>query len=81
MNEKVAMDDVLSCSNSMINMLNYAIQQSNNKNFRDTLIEHRNKLENIQWKIYLINKEKGYYVPAAPAGMADIEQVRQAVSK
>lgn len=81
MNEKVAMDDVLSCSNSMINMLNYAIQQSNNKNFRDTLVEHRNKLENIQWKIYLINKEKGYYVPAAPAGMADIEQVKQAVSK
>lgn len=81
MNEKVAMDDVLSCSNSMITMLNYAIQQSNNKNFRDTLIEHRNKLENIQWKIYLINKEKGYYIPAAPAGKADIDQVKQAISK
>ncbi len=81
MNEKVAMDDILSCTNSMITMINYAIQQSNNKNFRDSLIEHRNKLENIQWKIYMINKEKGYYVPAAPAGEADVEQVKQAISK
>ena len=56
MNEKVAMDDILSCTNSMITMINYAIQQSNNKNFRDSLIEHRNKLENIQVGDYLLYK-------------------------
>ena len=33
MTEKVALDDVLSCTNSTITMINYAIQQSNNKNF------------------------------------------------
>lgn len=81
MTEKVALDDVLSCTNSMINMLNYAIQQANNKNFRDSLVASRNKLEDLQWNIYLINKEKGYYVPAAPAGQADIEQVKNAISK
>lgn len=81
MNEKLAMDSVLSSTNSLITLINYAIQQSNNKNFRDTLIEQRNNLENLQWKVYLINKEKGYYVPAAPAGEADIEQVKQAISK
>ena len=81
MNEKLAMDSTLSCMNSIITMINYSIQQSNNKNFRDSLIEHRNKLENLQWKTYLINKNKGYYVPAAPAGEADIEQVKQAINK
>lgn len=81
MNEKLAMDSVLSCTNTIITLINYSIQQSNNKNFRDALIEQRNNLENLQWKIYLINKEKGYYVPAAPAGEADIEQVKQAISK
>ncbi len=81
MTEKVALDDVLSCTNSVITLINYSIQQANNKNFRDTLITSRNNLENLQWNIYLINKEKGYYVPAAPAGQADIEQVKQAVSK
>ncbi len=81
MTEKVALDDVLSCTNSVITLINYSIQQANNKNFRDALITARNNLENLQWNIYLINKEKGYYVPAAPAGEADIEQVKQAVSK
>lgn len=81
MNEKLAMDSVLSCTNTIITLLNYSIKQSNNKNFRDTLIEHRNKLENLQWQVYLINKEKGYYIPAAPAGEADIQQVKQAISQ
>lgn len=81
MTEKVALDDVLSCTNSTITMINYAIQQSNNKNFRDTLIESRNKLENIQWEIYTINKDKGYYIPAAPAGQADVTQVKSAISQ
>lgn len=80
MTEKVALDDVLSCTNSTITMINYAIQQANNKNFRDTLVASRNKLEDLQWDIYLINKEKGYYVPAAPAGEADVEQVKNAIS-
>ena len=79
MNEKNGMDDVLSTTNSMINMLNYSIQQANNKNFRDSLVQNRNKLEDIQWQIYLICKSKGYYVPAAPAGQADIEQVKNSI--
>lgn len=80
MTEKTALSDILSSTNSIITMINYAIQQSNNKNFRDTLICKRNALENVQWNIYLINKDKGYYVPAAPAGQADIEQVKNAIS-
>lgn len=80
MTEKTALSDVLSSLNSIITMINYAIEQSNNKNFRDTLTSKRNALENTQWNIYLINKDKGYYIPAAPAGQADIEQVKNAIS-
>lgn len=79
MTEKTGVSDVLSTLNSVITMLNYSIQQSNDKNFRDTLITSRNSLENYQWQIYLIAKEKGYYVPAAPAGQADIDQVKSAI--
>lgn len=81
MTEKVAINDVLSSTNALIKLCEYSIEQANNKNFRDTLIEKRNKLEDLQWKIYLIAKSKGYYVPAAPAGEADIEQVKNAISK
>lgn len=81
MTEKVAINDVLSCTNSMITLLTYTIEQANNKNFRDEIVSARNKLENLQWQTYLLVKEKGYYVPAAPAGEADITQVKSAISK
>ena len=80
MTEKVAFNDVLSCTNTVINLINYSIQQTNNKNLRDSLIQSRNSLENMQWDIYLISKDKGYYIPAAPAGEADIEQVKNSIS-
>ncbi len=80
MNEKCTVNDTLSTLNSIINMLNYSIQQANNKNYRDELVVSRNTLEDYQWQLYLIAKEKGYYVPAAPAGQADIEQVRNTMN-
>lgn len=81
MTEKVAINDTLSSINALIKQCEFAIEQSNNKNFRDMLIQNRNKLENIQWNVYLIAKDKGYYVPAAPAGQADIEQIKNAISQ
>ena len=80
MTEKICVNDVLSTLNSMINMLNYSIQQANNKTFRDELITSRNNLEDLQWQVYLIAKEKQYYVPAALAGAADIEQVKNSIN-
>ena len=81
MGEKMSVNDTLSCLNSTITLLEYTIEQSNNKNFRDSIVDARNKLEDIQWELYLIAKQKGYYVPAAPAGQADIDQVKQSISK
>ena len=80
MNEKTAISDSLSSLNSIITLLNYSIEQSNNMNFRNTLIENRNKLEGFQWSIYQIANQKGYYIPAAPAGQADIDQVKNSIS-
>ncbi len=80
MNEKTAINDTLSSLNSLITLINYSIQQSNNMNFRNTLIEKRDNLEDLQWEIYQIAKQKGYYVPAAPAGQADIDEVKNSIS-
>jgi len=79
MNEKCSVNDTLSSINSIINKLNYSIEQSNNKNLRDTCVQFRNVFENLQWNVYEFAKVKQYYVPAAPAGQADLEQVKQAV--
>lgn len=79
MNEKCSVADTLSSINSIINKLNYSIEQSNNKNFRDTCVQFRNVFENIQWNVYEYAKSKQYYVPAAPAGEADLAEVKQSV--
>ena len=81
MTEKIAVNDALSCTNTIITLCDYTIEQANNKNFRDTIINARNNLEKLQWQIYLVAKEKGYYVPAAPAGEADIQEVKNSISK
>lgn len=81
MNEKLAVSDLLGCLSSTINKINYAIQESENENFRQLLIDERTKFDDLKWDTFLIAKEKGYYVPAAPAGEADIEQVKTAISK
>ena len=79
MNEKCSVNDTLSSVNAIINKLNYTIEQSNNKDLRDTCIQYRNVFENLQWNIYEYAKSKQYYIPAAPAGEADLEQVKQSV--
>ena len=80
MNEKQAVADTLSSCNALINMLNYSVIQSNNKKLRDTFVTFRNQMEDLQWEIYLIAKQNGYYIPAAPAGQADIDAVKQVVT-
>ena len=80
MNEKISMNDTLSSLNAIIKLCNYAIEQSNDENLRTELITARNTLETLQWNVYTICKEKGYYIPAAPAGEADIEQVKNTMN-
>lgn len=80
MNEKQAVADTLSSINQTINMLNYSVIHCNNKNLKETFRNARNQMEDLQWEIYLIAKQNGYYVPAAPAGQADIDAVKQLVS-
>lgn len=80
MQEKEAIGDTLSTCNAIINILNYSIMQSNDKALRDTFITYRNQMEDLQWQIYVVARDKGYYIPAAPAGQVDIDAVKTAVS-
>ncbi len=80
MQEKEAIGDTLSTCNAVINMLNYSILQSNDKALRDTFVTYRNQMEDLQWQIYVVARDKGYYIPAAPAGQADIDAVKTAIS-
>lgn len=77
--EKLITNDILGYLHASINALTYAILEANNKEFRDTLIQERNRMEDYEWDIYSFAKQKKYYVPAAPAGKADIDQVKNII--
>lgn len=79
MDEKTAVSDTLASVNSILNKLNYSIEQANDKMFRETCQNFRDIFEAVQWDVYEYAKQKQYYVPAAPAGQADIEQVKQSI--
>ena len=79
MDEKQAVADTLAGVNALLNMLTYNIMQSNNKSLRDTFVTYRNQLEDLQYQLYVASRDKGYYVPAAPAGQADIDAVKSAI--
>ena len=80
MDDKLIIGDTLCNCNTYINMLNYAILQSNNKNLRDYFIGVRNEMETLQWEVYSYSKTAQGYMPSAPAGQADIEAVKKALS-
>ena len=79
MEEKTMIADTLSSANAYLYILNYSILQCDSKNLRDYIIYLRNKFEVLQYEIYEIAKEKGYYKPAAPAGKADVDAVKQEI--
>lgn len=81
MNEKVAVSDLLSCENAGITAITHAIEECDSENLKQIFIDARSKLETLKCDTYLIAKEKGYYIPAAPAGEADIQQVKNAISQ
>ena len=80
MNEKEAVGDTLAGVNALLNLLAYDVMQSNNKPLRDTFVNYRNILEDLQWQIYVVARDNGYYIPAAPAGLKDLEAVKNALS-
>lgn len=81
MEDKVMIADTLSSCNATINMLNYAIMQCDNKDLRDYFVGVRNQMEALQWQVYEYAKQNNYYNPAAPAGKADVEAVKQECSE
>lgn len=78
--EKIITNDILAALHTAISLCTYSIQQANNKDFRDTLVKQRDKFEDYEWDLYCFAKQKKYYIPAAPAGEADVEQVKQAIN-
>lgn len=80
MQEKDIVNDILAGSKASINSYTTAIQECSNQQLRSTLQTLRNEAEQMQYQIYQMAEQKGYYVPAPEAKANDINQIKTSLS-
>lgn len=76
MQEKDIVNDILAGSKASINCYTTAIQECANQQLRSTLQTLRNEAEQMQYQLYQMAEQKGYYVPAPEAKTNDINQIK-----
>ena len=75
MQERDVFLDVLAGTKHSISCYTTAIMESSNQQLRSTWQTLRNEAEQMQYQIYQMAEQKGYYMPAPPANQNDIQHV------
>ncbi|WMM23765.1 spore coat protein [Tissierella sp. MB52-C2] len=76
MQERDIVNDILGGTKASINCYTTAIQECSNQQLRSTLQTLRNEAEQMQYQLYQIAEQKGYYTPAPTAKSNDINQLK-----
>lgn len=76
MQEKEMVNDTLSMVNSSITNYGAVITQCENEQLRNTIQQKRNGDEQLQYQLYKLASQKGYYKPAAVATTQEIQDVK-----
>lgn len=76
MQEKDMVYDILSNLNSSLNTYASMITQTNNPQLRQELQQMRDSCETLQFNLYKIAEQKGYYTPSQPASPEQIQQIK-----
>ena len=76
MDEKTMVNDILSGVKASLNSYQTAISETENMQLRQTLQQIRNNDESFQYELFKTAQAKGYYKPAQPASVTEIETVK-----
>lgn len=79
MREKEIVNDVLSMVKSSLSNYERVISETANPQLRQTIQQIRNSDEDFHYRLFRAAEQKGYYQPAQPASMQDIQQIRSQV--
>ena len=79
MEEKAMVNDVLSSVKGSLNTYQTAIAETENAELRQTLQQIRNNDESFQYELFKTAQAKGYYKPAQPATVTEIQTVKTEV--
>lgn len=81
MDEKTMVVDTLTGINGELVRYGEMISQTENPQLKQTLKQMRNQCEMSQEEIYVIARNKGYYVPAALASKEEVDHVRSVLNQ
>lgn len=76
MDEKTMVNDILSGIKSELTVYQTAISETENMNLRQTIQQIRNSDESFQYELFKVAQTKGYYQPAQPATVTEIQSVK-----
>ena len=79
MEEKTMVNDILGNVKADLTAYQTAISESENMGLRQTFQQIRNNDESFQYELFKTAQAKGYYKPAQPATVTEIQTVKSEV--
>ena len=79
MDEKIMVNDILSGVKASLSSYQTAISETENMQLRQALQQIRNNDESFQYELFKTAQAKGYYKPAQPATVTEIQTVKSEV--
>lgn len=80
MQDRDMVNDILAGTKSSINVYTHAIMETSNQQLRNTLIQLRDEAEKMQYQIYQMAEQKGWYMPAPQADQTDVNKIKSTLS-
>ena len=80
MQEQDMVNDILSGTKASVNSYTTAIAECKNQELRSTLQTLRNEAEQMQYQLYQMAAQKGYYTPAPKANTQDVNQIKSSLT-
>ena len=76
MDEKTMVNDILESVKASLTTYQGVISEAENMQLRQTIQQMRNGDESFQYELFKVAHIKGYYKPAAPATVTEIQTVK-----
>ncbi|MGN9163751.1 spore coat protein [Tissierellaceae bacterium HCP3S3_D8] len=76
MRDQDMVNDILSGAKASISSYTTAITECSNQQLRSTLQTLRNEAEQMQYQIYQMAEQKGWYMPAPQANKNDVQLIK-----
>ncbi|MFY9285062.1 MAG: spore coat protein [Tissierellaceae bacterium] len=80
MRDQDIVNDILNGTKHSIDTYTKAIQECSNQTLRSELQKLRNEAEQMQYQIYQMAEQKGWYMPAPQANQSDIQKIKNGLA-